>query len=118
MIESFCAMKGIQGPLDDIAPVVLTEINVSELGADLMTIQQMSIQGSFKNSNSFIYNPYADEENTLKGAIGFYMRGVNQLDQMIDSRFVIRFSNECGVSVLEVGDIIGWAIVVSQVQHQ
>lgn len=44
--------------------------------------------------------------------------GVNQLDQMIDSRFAIRFSNECGVSVLEVGDIIGWAIVVSQVQHQ
>lgn len=65
MIESFCAMKGIQGPVDDIAPVVLTEINMFELDVDFMSKpQQMYIDGSFRNSNAFIYTPYMQMKRT------------------------------------------------------
>lgn len=97
--------------MNDYVPVVITGIDVLELDTGLIPIRLTPIRGSFGNGDIFSYT--ADEENTIKGGIQLNILGVNQLDQTIQNVFVISFSNECGVSVVEVGDVIGWVVVVS-----
>lgn len=112
MSDSACFVSGIGGVVNDYVPVVITGIDVLELDTDLIPIRLTPIRGSFGNGDAFSYTA-SDEENTVKGAIQLNILGVNQLDETIQNVFVISFSNECGVSVVEVGDVIGWVVVVS-----
>jgi hypothetical protein len=110
--------------LSSMVPISLSEITVFELGQNLGTTLGTQIPGdSFVSGAPFTYTSSVGSQEGLDMTIasgGFprgievQMRGRNLLSEIIDNRFTIVFSNECGIyPVIEEGDKIGWIKFVS-----
>lgn len=102
----------------DLVPVLITDIQFLELNQELQPLQQEPRTGAFFNGDVVRYTsvlavlPEFTEE-TLPRAFQMILRGVNALDQPIQTTWLITYSNDCGIfPILLEGQRIGWSVFV------
>jgi hypothetical protein len=124
--DADCFARGFAiGPADDLndtVPVQITTVSVMELNKDLGVLSQTPIVDSFRDGDSFTYTSILSTPDNITGlmpdmipgGIQLGIVGVNKLEEPITNVWIILFDNGCGIfPVLEVGDQIGWTILVS-----
>lgn len=117
MRETVCLVAGFDGDVVENEPVEMHSIFVYELDTDSNILQKQSMNRSFQNGDIFSYTASADE-GAITGTIQLRILAKNILDETIVNQLAIKFSNECGIPAIEVGDYLGWVIVVSQIHPQ
>ena len=102
----------------------VTTVSVLELDRSLRVIAQTPYAGDFRGGDSFTYTSIVGTPEgaatvtpeNMPGGLQLDMIGINQLEQPITNVWIILFDNDCGIfPVLEIGDQIGWTILVSAV---
>lgn len=103
-------------------PVQVTSVSVLELDRSLRVAAQTPYVADYRDGDSFTYSSIVADpatvatmtEDSIPGGIQLDMVGINALEQPITNVWVILFDNNCGIfPVLEVGDQVGWTILVS-----
>eukprot|EP00956_Cyclotella_meneghiniana_P005579 scaffold7169_cov76-Cyclotella_meneghiniana.AAC.11 len=82
-----------------------------------ISFKKQSMNRSFQNGDIFSYTTSADE-SPITGTIQLRILAKNILGETIVNQLAIKFSNGCGIPAIEVGDYLGWVIVVSQIHPQ
>ena len=125
VFDSDCFARGFAiGSADDVndtVPVQVTTVSVIELNKDLGVLAQTPYTDVFRDGDSFTYatilstpdNITGLTPDMIPGGLQVGIVGVNQLEEPITNVWIILFDNACGIfPVLEVGDQIGWTILV------
>jgi hypothetical protein len=112
---------GTADDVNDTVPVQVTTVSVMELNKDLGVLVQTPYVDDFRDGDSFTYtsilstpdNVTGLKPDMIPGGIQLGIVGVNKLEEPITNVWIILFDNACGIfPVLEVGDQIGWTILV------
>jgi hypothetical protein len=119
-----CAIRG-DGTTDiaDQVPVLITTIQIVELGENFTVVAQAAEDNVFTEDSSLSYvsiidQPSAINTTTLPRGIQIVLTGKNALNQTLLNVFVITFNNNCSIyPVIEEGASIGWAVFVSNVSY-
>lgn len=103
----------------DFVPVVLSQIQVAEIGRDFNPVVVDTRSEMFLDESTFVYTSVTAQpgqvftNDTLVSGLVITFRGVNNAELDIENNIQIRFSNECGIFPLfEVGQQIGWAELI------
>lgn len=125
VLDADCFARGFAiGSADDVndtVPVQVTTVSIIELNKDLGVLVQTSYTDVFRDGDNFTYTSILSTPDNITGltpdmvpgGIQLGIVGVNQMEIPITNVWIILFDNECGIfPVLEVGDQIGWTILV------
>ena len=125
VLDADCFARGFSiGPeiTNDTVPVQITTISVMELSRNRDVLSQTPYVGEYRNGDSFTYTALlSTPDNTtdltpdsIPGGLQLDMVGVNQIEQPITNVWIVLFDSNCGIfPILNVGDEIGWTILVS-----
>jgi hypothetical protein len=105
----------------DFVPVLITNVQFLEQNADFVTLQQIPINGDFRDGDIVTYTsvlavqePTEFTEATMPRAFQMILRGINAIDQPIQVTWVITYDNDCGIfPILFEGQQMGWSVFVS-----
>ena len=109
-------------PVDDTVPVQVSSVTVLELDRILRVIAQTPYQDDFRDGDTFTYTSIAATPERIAtltpdrwpGGLQLDIVGVNRNEEPITNVWIILFENDCGIyPILEVGDVVGWTILVS-----
>ena len=129
VLDADCFARGFAvGSADDVndtVPVQVTTVSIMELNKDLGVLVQTPYTEVFRDGDSFTYTTILSAPDNITGltpdmipgGLQLGIVGVNQLEEPITNVWIILFDNACGIfPVLEVGDQIGWTILVCQIK--
>jgi hypothetical protein len=118
-----CLISPFGAPTTDLAPVVVTHVDVLELDQSNNVLEQSRIEGDFFSEDSFSYasilnnTAEIDDAEQIPRALQLILNARNEAGVTLINIFVITFSNQCGaVPVFETStseQSAGWAIFVS-----
>jgi hypothetical protein len=99
--------------------VVVKLIQVIEVNLDLSNLSVENLNGDFEDGFTWKYESVTagelSDEQEIPGGIQVNIRGQDEDGNMITNSVIIDYSNsEDGYPVLEVGNRIGWIVIVSQ----
>jgi hypothetical protein len=127
VLDDDCFERGIglgSENTNDTVPILITSVSVSELNKNLAVFEQTSYIQNFRDGDSFSYTSILSTPDningltpdTVPGGLQLDLVGINQLEQPITNVWQILFDTVCGIfPILEVGDQIGWTILVSTI---
>lgn len=120
--DCFAREFTIGQPVNDTVPVQVNTVTVLELDRQLRVIAQTPYRDDFRDGETFVYTSIAGTPEGVSmlspdrwpGGIQLDIVGINQNEEPITNVWIILFDNDCGIyPVLQVGDVIGWTILVS-----
>jgi hypothetical protein len=104
----------------DPEPVVIDSIQFLEVDTLFNVINQdpAYVRGqNFVNGDIFNYTSISDtawaRNEKFPGGINMVLRGKNAAGERVRNVFTVTYTNECGVPTFDVGDAIGWVVIVS-----
>jgi hypothetical protein len=120
ILTSQCLINTFDPDIDDLVPVVVNKIDISELGQGFNEIIRETIDADFEDGDTFAYTSVTavtdnlDNTNDIPLVLELTLEGQNALAETVVNRFLITFTNECGAApVFERGASAGWAVFVS-----
>jgi hypothetical protein len=106
----------------DVTPIVVNTFQILELDQDLEPIVETSRRGEFLSGSNISYTSVITELNSsattmvLPKGITIIVTGRNSENVSIVSSTIVVFNNNCTVyPVLEVGQTLGWTVLVSSI---
>ena len=104
----------------DPEPVVIDSIQFLEVDTLFNVINQdpaYVLGQNFVNGDIFNYTSISDtawaRNEKFPGGINMVLRGKNAAGERVRNVFTVTYTNECGVPTFDVGDAIGWVVIVS-----
>ena len=104
----------------DLVPVVVTSIDILELGQGLRVLVQENIAGHFRDGDTFNYTSLTAVPGDIVGTtdiprgLQINVVGSNQYGEPLINVFILTFTNNCGAyPVIEAGESAGWTTFVS-----
>jgi len=100
----------------------VSSVTVLELDRLLRVIAQTPYRDDFRDGDTFTYTSIAATPEGIAtltpdrwpGGLQLDIVGVNRNEEPITNVWIILFENNCGIyPILEVGDVVGWTILVS-----
>ena len=109
-IEDSCT---ISGPSPDFELPVYTTIHIEEYDETGTKVKEF-LDSYVTNGDTFSYTSYYEENpNSILGGMAVTLTGLNTMNEEITNAFVLSYTSECGVPTFQVGDAVGWLVVVS-----
>ena len=112
----------VRDPSNTSPLVTVKSIQIIEVNLDLSNLSVENVNGDFEDGFSWKYDSLTagelSDEREVPGGIQLNIRGVDKDGNVITNSVIIDYSNEAnGYPVLEVGDKIGWIVIVSQASY-
>ena len=121
MLRSKLVLLGSTNDTIDATPLIVSTVSVLELDRSFRVLAQTPYIDTFRDGDIFNYTSVAGTPEGVamldpSGGLQLDIVGLNQLEQPIKNVWIILFDNDCGIfPVLEIGDQIGWTILVRRV---
>jgi hypothetical protein len=108
----------IENPTWIPTPVTVTRIQILELNVNLLTIYAKTLEGEFDDGYTWEYSSITagelSDETELPGGIQLNLQGVDSNGTVVTNSVIIDYANTADAyPVLEIGDEIGWIVIVS-----